>query len=82
MYKDEIRKPIVLIRKDARMKEYLKSRLFETPAFQNLGKFIAERKSPAVKENGSFEEFEKEIHRLLQDCEREFLADEIARYDV
>ena len=64
------------------MKGYLKSPLFETPAFQNLGKFIAERKSRAVKENGSFEEFEREIHRLLQDCEREFLADEIARHDV
>jgi hypothetical protein len=73
---------LVPIRKDSRMKEYLKSHLFETPAFQNLDRFIAKRKSRAVEGNGSFEEAEREIHRVLQDCERELLADEIARYDI
>ena len=43
MYKNEFQKPFVLIQKDARMKEYPKSPLLDTPAFQNFRKLIAKR---------------------------------------
>ena len=61
------------------MKDYPNSASLETPAFQTLREFIVERRSALV---GSFEDFEREIHRLFQDCEREVLAGELARYDV
>ena len=64
------------------MKDYLNSPSLETPAFLNLRKFIAQRQSRPAGESGSFEDFEKELHRLFQDCEREILAGELARYDV
>jgi len=64
------------------MKEYPKSSVMETPAFRILQKFIAEHRSQSAGEEGSFEEFEREIHRLFQDCEREVLAEELASFDV
>lgn len=64
------------------MREYSNSPAMETPAFQILQKFILDRRSRPAGENESFEEFEKEIHRLFQDCEREILCEELARFDI
>jgi hypothetical protein len=53
------------------MKEYPKSSVMQIPAFRILQKFIAQHPSQSAGEEGSFEEFEREIHRLFQDCEPE-----------
>lgn len=64
------------------MKAYTNDSIFETPAFHALKKFIRGRRSKPTGETGTFEDFEREIHRLFQDCEREIVAEDLARYDV
>jgi hypothetical protein len=57
-------------------------RILESPAIQRLGQFVRERRQQWANSTPDFERFEHELHEQIQAIECEFLAKELARYDV
>ncbi len=57
-------------------------RILESPALQRLGQFIREWRQEWALSTPDFERFEHELHEQLQAIECEFLAEELAHYDV
>ena len=56
--------------------------VWESPAIQGLGQFIRERRQQWAISTPDFERFEHELHEQIQAIECEFLAAELAHYDV
>ena len=56
--------------------------VWESPAIQRLGQFIRERRQQWAISTPDFERFEHELHEQIQAIECEFLAAELAHYDV
>lgn len=56
--------------------------VLESPAIQRLGQFIRDRRHQWAHSTPDFERFEHELHDQIQALECEFLAAELARYDV
>jgi hypothetical protein len=56
--------------------------ILESPAIRRLGQFIRERRQQWALSTPDFERFEHELHEQLQAIECEFLAEELAHYDV
>ena len=56
--------------------------ILESRAIQRLGQFIRDRREQWTLSTPDFERFEHELHEQLQAIECEFLAEELARYDV
>jgi hypothetical protein len=56
--------------------------VLESPAIQRLGQFIRERHRQWAHSTPDFERFEHELHDQIQAIECEFLAEELAHYDV
>ena len=56
--------------------------IWESPAIQRLGQFIRERRQQWALSTPDFERFEHEWHEQSQAIECEFLAEELAHYDV
>jgi hypothetical protein len=55
-----------------------------SPAFEQLGQFVRQRRQQwtAQEEVADFEAFERELHEHMMALERELIAEELARYDV
>jgi hypothetical protein len=56
--------------------------ILESPAIKRLGQFIRERREQWALNTPDFERFEHELHEQIQAIEGEFLAEELAHYDV
>jgi hypothetical protein len=56
--------------------------ILESPAIQRLGQFILELRQRWAGSTPDFERFEHELHEQIQAVECEFLATELAHYDV
>jgi hypothetical protein len=56
--------------------------ILESPAIQRLGQFMQDRRQQWALSAPDFERFERELHDHLQAIECEFLAEELAHYDV
>ena len=56
--------------------------IWESPAIQRLGQFIRERRQQWALSTPDFERFEHELHEQIRAIECEFLAEELAHYDV
>ena len=56
--------------------------VWESPAIQRLGQFIREGRQQWAISTPDFERFERELHEQIQAIECEFLAAELAHYDV
>ena len=56
--------------------------ILESPAIQRLGQFILELRQRWAGSTPDFERFEHELHEQIQAVECEFLAAELAHYDV
>lgn len=56
--------------------------ILESPAIQRLGQFILELRQRWAGSTPDFERFEHELHEQIQAVECEFLAAELAQYDV
>lgn len=56
--------------------------VLESPTIQRLGHFIREWRQQWAGSTPDFERFEHELHEQLQAIECEFLAEELAHYDV
>jgi len=56
--------------------------ILQSPAIQRLGQFVLERQQQWADGTPDFERFEHELHAQVQAIEREFLVEELARYDV
>lgn len=56
--------------------------ILESPAIQRLRQFVRERRHQWARSTPDFERFEHELHAQIQAIECEFLAEELARYDV
>jgi hypothetical protein len=63
-------------------REYIENEPFESPAFETLKKYVLERGCRSVLGRESFEEYERELHRLMSACEAELVAQDLARHDV
>jgi hypothetical protein len=63
-------------------REYIEIDLLESPVWKALRKCVSERRTTPVGKGRSFEEHERELHRLLSNCEAELLAEDLARHDV
>jgi len=56
--------------------------VLQSAAIRRLGQFILERRKQWAGDTPDFERFEHELHEQIQAIECEFLAEELARYDV
>ena len=56
--------------------------VLQSPALEELRQFILEWREQWATDTPDFEGFEHELHKQVMSIEREFLADELARYDV
>lgn len=56
--------------------------VLESPAMQRLRQFVLARRQQWTNGTPDFERFEHELHEQVQAIECEFLAQELARYDV
>lgn len=56
--------------------------ILESPAIQRLRQFIRDRRHQWALSTPDFERFEHELHEQIQAIECEFLAEELAHYDV
>lgn len=54
----------------------------ESPAWRVLCEYVCERRRTPISKGRSFEEHERELHRLLSNCEAELLAEDLARHDI
>ena len=63
-------------------KEYIANDPLKSPTFEALRKYVQERRSTPVGQGSSFEDHERELHRLVSSCEAELLAEDLARHDV
>jgi len=54
----------------------------QSPALEGLRQFVLEWREQWATDTPDFERFEHELHKQVMSIEREFLADELARYDV
>src|SRR3972149_6463394 len=54
----------------------------ESPALRRLGQFVRAHQQAWQGGAPNFEQFERELHEQVMALEREFLAAELARYDV
>jgi hypothetical protein len=62
--------------------EYIANDLLESPAFRGLRKYVLDRRRARIGQGRSFEEYERELHKLISSCEAELLAEDLARHDV
>ena len=63
-------------------REYIERDLLESPTFKTLRKYLEKRRSSSVDGRESFEDHERELHRLISAWETELLAGDLARHDV
>ncbi len=56
--------------------------VLQSPALQRLRHFILERRQHRANDAPDFEQFERELHRLVMLLECELIGEELARYDV
>src|SRR3990172_1987900 len=56
--------------------------VLQSPALQRLGQFILERRQHGANDAPDFEQFERELHRLVMLLKCELIGEELARYDV
>ena len=54
----------------------------QSPAGQQLRDFLRTRRQAWQQGVPNFEQFERELHEQLMNLEREYLAEDLARYDV
>jgi len=54
----------------------------QSPASQRLREFRRARQQAWQQGVPEFEQFERELHEQMMNLEREYLAEELARYDV
>jgi hypothetical protein len=63
-------------------REYTENEPLESPSFMALRRYVLDRRRVQVGEGKDFEEYEKELHKLISSCEAELLAEDLARHDV
>jgi hypothetical protein len=63
------------------MQAYQSHDVLETPGIAKLRQFVA-RELDDKPGRGNYQEFEKRLHSLVAECEREFLGKKLASYDI
>lgn len=63
-------------------REYIERDPLESPAFKTLRKYLEKRRLRSVGGSESFEDHERELHRLISAWEAELLASDLVRHDV
>ena len=63
-------------------REYIENDPLESPAFKTLRKYLEKRRLRSVGGGESFEDHERELHRLMSAWEAELLASDLLRHDV
>ena len=64
------------------MEVYHSDPILQSPAVRRLGQFVREHAQQWTQGTPDFEQFERELHEQVMALEREFVAAELARYDV
>jgi len=63
-------------------REYIENDPLESPSFKTMRKYLEKRRLHSVCGKQSFEDHEKELHRLISAWEAELLASDLVRHDL